>query len=238
MPVFQAVVLEKVDEAMRMEKEREREFRAKLRQSVLDFEGFRQSFLDQHRHSINKGLRSVFAGVALDQAPLSHSVKARFMRAYAEASASVVPAFHGTNAANYPSIFNRGLLVPGQGNELRIVNGAAHGTGIYTANVDAALLSRGFCSEQSMLVCAVIHTGAVRHRGDAMIVPTPELVAPFFLATRGKPAPTKDNVLRVVANAPGAQTGASRALKDEPSDKAASKSSKFKASLAAKSKKR
>merc|ERR550532_3262879 len=104
----------------------------------------------------------------------------RFMQAFSLTNADIRPAFHGTNANNYNSIFQRGLLIPGHGNELQIIHGAAHGTGIYTANIDAAWLSRGFCTEQSMLVCAVIHTMSVRHHGDAMIVPRSELVLTFF----------------------------------------------------------
>merc|ERR1740116_604551 len=90
------------------------------------------------------------------------------------------PAFHGTDAANHNSIVKRGLLIPGQGNELKVAHGAAHGKGVYTANVDAAWLSRGFCSAPTMLVCAVLQSDAVRHVGDAMVVSKEEHVVPMF----------------------------------------------------------
>merc|ERR1712228_109676 len=95
-------------------------------------------------------------------------------------SGELRPAFHGTNAANHSSIFERGLLIPGEGNELRVVHGAAHGKGVYTANVDAAWLSRGFCYNPQMLVCAVLQSSAVRHVGDAMVVGRADHVVPLF----------------------------------------------------------
>jgi len=165
---------------------------------------------------------------------LARDVKSRFMRAFEANAAEIHAAFHGTNAANYRSIYQRGLLIPGQGNELKIVHGAVHGTGIYTANVDAAWLSRSFCTEESMLVCAVIHTCEVRHHGDAMIVPRVDLVAPIFLATRG--ADAYDFSQRRWSAAGNAV--AQNAPKNSKGVKAESKSSKFKAKLAAKSQRR
>ena len=41
--------------------------------------------------------------------------------------------FHGTPEHNFPSIFTRGLLIPGQGNELKSLHGTVHGVGIYTS---------------------------------------------------------------------------------------------------------
>lgn len=40
--------------------------------------------------------------------------------------------FHGTRAANIPSILSTGLRVPGQESGVRVANGSAHGVGIYT----------------------------------------------------------------------------------------------------------
>merc|ERR1719384_1562939 len=96
------------------------------------------------------------------------------------------PAFHGTNAVNHKSIFNRGLLIPGQDNELQVIHGAAHGRGVYTANVDAAWLSKGFCTQPRMLVCAVLDSSeVVRHVGDAMVVARSDHVVPLFEGAGG-----------------------------------------------------
>jgi len=64
-------------------------------------------------------------------------------------------------------------MIPGQGNHLRVVNGSAHGLGIYAATIDYPQLALGFSSRRrcpccrgyraidekwkiSMLVCAVL----------------------------------------------------------------------------------
>merc|ERR1711988_1867856 len=115
------------------------------------------------------GLEAVFGNSAvLSPAPIAKAVHERFLASLAEHNAvEIRPAFHGTNVVNHKSIFERGLLIPGRGNELKIVHGAVHGQGVYTANVDAAWLSKGFCSDPCMLVCAVLQS-QVRYAGDAM----------------------------------------------------------------------
>jgi len=148
-----------------------------------DFETIRHAFLDAHENAIDKGLESVFGPmVALHKAPVGEVVKKRFMQSFREMphTCELRPAFHGTNAANHDSIFNRGLLIPGDQNELSVVHGAAHGRGVYTANIDAAWLSKGFCSHPVMLICGVIQSDFVRHVGDAMVVGKAEHVVPLF----------------------------------------------------------
>merc|ERR1712137_1141035 len=93
----------------------------------------------------------------------------------------ICPGFHGTHASNHQSIFARGLLVPGVGNELSVVHGAAFGRGIYIANANAAWLSEGFCSEPRMLVCAVQKRNVSKH-GDAMLATNPADVIPLYEA--------------------------------------------------------
>lgn len=232
LPHLQAKAQEAADEANRSMKQQDREFRVQVRQHCGDFDDFKQKFLATHGGSITRGLSEQFgAGVSLSATPLAAEVKSRFMQALQESAAEIRPAFHGTNSANYQSIFQRGLLIPGHGNELKIVHGAAHGTGIYTANVDAAWLSRGFCSEESMLVCAVVHTSQVRHKGDAMIVGRADLVAPMFLAAKGV---EPDNLKhRYAAAAPSV---AAPSTSDAKGAQTQTKGSKFKARLAARSK--
>merc|ERR1740121_496394 len=100
-----------------------------------------------------------------------------------------------------PSIFARGLLIPGRSNSLRVVHGTAHGRGIYVAKVHAARLSAGFARSrvEGMLVVGVLddavessasrklgsfsvgaESPSIRHVGDAMVVFDPSRVLPFF----------------------------------------------------------
>merc|ERR1712232_567248 len=115
-------------------------------------------------------------------APMAKEVYEPFMQVLKKAFPNVKPAFHGTDARNHGSIFNRGLLIPGmgKGSDLSIVNGAVHGRGIYTANINAAWLSLGFCSAPRILVCAVVQSSKVTHPGDAMVVFDASHVIPVY----------------------------------------------------------
>lgn len=153
---------------------------------LFKFESFRAAFLQQFGTDINKALECVLGTqIKLFPAPLAFHLQHRFIQTCGDlssASLKVCPAFHGTPANNFESIFQRGLLVPSQGNELQVVNGAAHGTGIYTANVNASWLSATFCSESKMLVCAVLQTSEVKHVKDAQVVSNDAHVLPLFVA--------------------------------------------------------
>jgi len=115
-------------------------------------------------------------------ASIAPEVRQRFMSAvFGNPTAELRPAFHGTDASNHESIFKRGLLVPGDESGIKVVHGQAHGRGVYTANVDAAWLSKGFCTHPRMLVCAVLDSAeVVRHVGDAMVVAQSDHVVPLF----------------------------------------------------------
>jgi len=146
--------------------------------TAAGFADFVEYFHKHHHDQIMTGLTAAFGPqVELKAVPLTPSVQARFMAKMM--GAHIKPAFHGTDTRNYESIFSRGLLIPGHENELKIAHGAAHGRGIYTANIDASWLSRGFCSSNSMLVCAVRQENVV-HVGDAMVVFDPDNVVPLF----------------------------------------------------------
>ena len=56
----------------------------------------------------------------------------RFMKEQKETLTTPDYGFHGTRAANIPSILSTGLRVPGQESGVRVANGSAHGVGIYT----------------------------------------------------------------------------------------------------------
>lgn len=144
--------------------------------------------------------------------PLSSDLESRFLNACKELPGEVKPAFHGTNAANLDSIFSLGLVIPGQGNKVKVANGQAHGLGIYTATLDNPMLSWGFArgTSRPMLVCAVLddaevldqsqqlgmlqmtaESHSVRHVGNAMVVFDPQRVAPLFVVTH---KPTHDSL--------------------------------------------
>lgn len=90
--------------------------------------------------------------------PVSLGIGARnaFLSTYI---ASDVPlptaAYHGTRAANIPSITRHGLLVPGS-RGVTVEHRSAHGVGIYTARLGSPFLSLSFCDSNQILFCAVI----------------------------------------------------------------------------------
>jgi len=146
------------------------------------YDALRWHILQEHGHEICASLRRDFSSeFFLRPAPMDKAVCETFMRRVAAKGSTIRPAFHGTCRANYASIFKCGLLIPGLGNNLEVVNGAVHGSGVYTANVDAAWLSQRFCSHPSILVCAV-HTLSAVCVGDAMVVEDASDVIPLFEA--------------------------------------------------------
>jgi len=169
-----------------------------------NFEEVRNDFLRQHGAEVKLNLDKCFAGpLKLEPAPVSQAVQQRFLRGFlASAGADLTPALHGSHADNYSSICERGLIIAGKKGDIPIAHGAAHGRGIYTACVTAPTLSRGFCSEPKMLVCAVVddaqHVGrrencgnftvsaksaTVKHVGDAMVISDESRVVPLFQAS-------------------------------------------------------
>lgn len=170
------------------------------------FNRLRDIFVQQHGFRLLRHLRRVFPNLNLRlvQASVSLRVQAAFLQAWrnqAGPSIDLSPAFHGTRESNIPSILEQGLLIPGRGNRLKVVHGAVHGRGIYTAKVHNPCLSAGFAGfhPQGMLVVgilddAVVHSAqkrlgnysvgaeskAVIHVGDAMVVFEPSHVVPFF----------------------------------------------------------
>merc|ERR1712032_846892 len=136
----------------------------------------------------------------------------RFMDGTQELEGELVPTYHGSRMENYGPICARGLLVPGRGNELRVVNGAAHGRGIYTARVGAPSVSMGFCSDPKMLVCGVMddadpltqhqfvcgghnlfsQSQTIKHVGDAVVVFDERRIVPLFEVSAGEFCPHRN----------------------------------------------
>mmetsp|Transcript_35682 Transcript_35682/g.70615 ORF Transcript_35682/g.70615 Transcript_35682/m.70615 type:complete len:752 (+) Transcript_35682:51-2306(+) len=175
------------------------------------FDCLRDAFLREHGYCVRRHLSKVFPGycIRLLRAPVSLPLQASFLQTWRDADRAGVllrPAFHGTKVANLESIFERGLLIPGQGNTLRVVNGKAHGLGIYTARVRTPCLSKSFArGNAGMLVVGVLddavevdkserlgsfhvsaESASIRHVGDAMVVLDPSRVLPFFQVCLGE----------------------------------------------------
>ena len=250
-------------EEIRQRDKRQAELAFSLSQGSSSFQDLVDHFEQQFCPVVLEGLEGVFENVELREAKLSKQVQARFFQQISKHGVGEMrPAFHGTDPKNYDSILERGLLIPGfgLGADLEIVHGAAHGRGIYTANVDAAYLSQGFCRDPSMLVCAVLDCDRqVHHVGDAMVVMDPAFVVPIFLAVGSwktaralgavgpgrfpavVPAPVAPNPVALKAQKVKGKAGQLEAEKPkDPKDLKAAKpkaKSKFMARLAARSKK-
>lgn len=166
------------------------------------FHGLQESFMKMHGSDIKNSLDGVFEGpVKLEKAQVGREVQQRFLEAM-QGGYPILPTFHGSNERNYRSILERGLLIPGRGNELRVANGSAHGLGIYTANVTNPRLSMGFCTAPKMLVCGVLddatvagraatcgnftvkaQSNVIKHVGDAVVVFDESRVVPLWQAS-------------------------------------------------------
>jgi hypothetical protein len=67
----------------------------------------------------------------------------------------VAPAivYHGTREGNVPGICAHGLLIPGTGTGVRVINGSAYGAGVYTAS-NAITSTSYMCPAGFMFICA------------------------------------------------------------------------------------
>eukprot|EP00929_Paragymnodinium_shiwhaense_P023031 TRINITY_DN14517_c0_g2_i1.p1 TRINITY_DN14517_c0_g2~~TRINITY_DN14517_c0_g2_i1.p1 ORF type:complete len:669 (+),score=49.58 TRINITY_DN14517_c0_g2_i1:57-2063(+) len=180
-------------------KEKQEDMELRGRRQPQSFEAVRSQFLQEHGNVLKRELGAVFDGpITIKPAAVSSEVKERFLTGV-QADGRLLAGYHGSNAENYASICDRGLLIPKSTNGLTVVNGSVHGKGIYTARVGAPELSRGFCSEPRMLVCGVVsnaldtssdnycgrfqvtaQSNAVKHVGDAMVVFDEKRVAPLY----------------------------------------------------------
>lgn len=109
---------------------------------------------DGHGWRVRKELG---AETVLDPVYPDRHVQQRFLEACETLDSHLTVTYHGTKARNIDSIKQRGLLVPGHGG-VKVVNGSAHGVGVYTAQIGSASLSRGFCDSDTLFVCAVCDT--------------------------------------------------------------------------------
>lgn len=177
------------------------------------FDELQKQILQEHGPSFCSELaKSVSRTIHVMPAPVSTDVKTRFLEARRTLSGALRPGYHGTDASALPSIYKKGLLIPGQDNGICVANGSAHGLGVYTAKVNAPALSWNFCRaptpmQRRMVVCGILDDAPqsrgcrsytmgirtvshesqnVRHVGDAMVIFDDRRVAPFFEVTIGE----------------------------------------------------
>lgn len=164
----------------------------------------RTEFMKQHGQQVKTELSNALGNtVKITPAPVSALVVSRFSSCTATvsaASARIVPVFHGTEARNHASIFKHGFQLPGQ--QVKIRNGLSHGVGTYVSNVSSAWLSREFCTQSKMIVCALVddatplktptrignffataESSSVRHIGSALVVFNPSRLLPLYEAS-------------------------------------------------------
>eukprot|EP00439_Symbiodinium_sp_Y106_P034863 s3464_g4.t1 len=180
-----------------------------LEQSLADgrqdsLQSFQMEFLEQFSPAICSGLRGIFRNeIMLRATPTNKSVYDRFRSQIQKKGNELCPVFHGTDEANLPSIYAKGLLVPGGEQGVRVLHGASHGNGIYTAKTQNPGLAFGFCrgSTRPILVCGVLDDAVplarkyllgnhyvtaesqhARHVGDAIVVFDEGRVIPLFEA--------------------------------------------------------
>jgi hypothetical protein len=160
------------------------------------FQLLQREFLKEHGKELQSKLSPVFnltsGAIRFTPAPMGQEPARRFMESRNQISESrLVPVYHGTNVQNYDSIFKSGLLIPGRGNSLRVVNGSAYGVGIYTAPVSNPSLSMSYArGDRRLLVCAYLEGKAdakervaIHAPSSAIVIFKPDRVIPLFVAS-------------------------------------------------------
>lgn len=123
---------------------------------LLEWEALQKRIRELHEWRVRRDL-----GPDAELSPVQpeEPVRKRFLEACALLEHSTSIGYHGTAAKNIPSISKKGLMVPGHGG-VRVVNGSAHGVGIYTARLGKPSLSKGFCDSDQMFLCAICDVSA------------------------------------------------------------------------------
>ena len=152
-------------------------------ESNFVFETFRSGFTLCFKHQIERNLLPF--NMHLSMLDVSETVRSTFIARLIENPQKLVyPALHGTFESNFPSISERGFLIPGAWNGIRMRNGCTYGRGIYFANINAPDLALSFtCSSCRLLVCALIKDDKViRAVRDCQVVFDPSVCVPLFVA--------------------------------------------------------
>jgi len=142
-----------VADAEKALQEKQREM-GPTRAAPATFDQLQDQFLEQYSEAI----KSEMPGVELTKAKVAPKVQNRFMNTVQQLSCptqQLMPTYHGTASSNFPGILEKGLLVP-KHDGVTVANGSMHGVGVYTAEMGAAWLSKGFVrDDDKMFVCAV-----------------------------------------------------------------------------------
>uniref|UniRef100_A0A6U6HQ36 PARP catalytic domain-containing protein n=1 Tax=Zooxanthella nutricula TaxID=1333877 RepID=A0A6U6HQ36_9DINO len=169
------------------------------------FEGMREAFERVHGEEIRSELGP---RVRLVPAKISDAVQDRFLSRCRATGAIPDFGYHGTRRRKFPSVFRRGLLVPGP-RSVPVLHGSEHGVGIYTAMPGAAWLSRIFCDSPDMLVCGVVTQLAPERARKAAALPARSRPMPCqWLRGRAanrnhhRPAPAPKAAPKVATGAP------------------------------------
>lgn len=196
------------DEELAAQKRAQKEAREdqQSRRSIVaknTFSKVRSSVIQTFGPQLKENLSQIFKGpVEISEVDVGKEVQERFLNSYnSNPEAKLIPAYHGSLETNYPSICERGLLIPGKGNGISVAHGSAHGRGIYTACLKAPNLSRSFCDKPRLLVCGVLddadallspelcgsqlitsQSKVIRHVGAAVVVFDESRVVPLFEA--------------------------------------------------------
>ena len=152
-------------------------------ESNFVFETFRSGFTLCFKNQIEREYLPYT--VHLSMLDVSETVRSTFIARLIENPQRLVhPAFHGTFESNFPSISERGFLIPGAWNGIRMRNGCTYGRGIYFANINAPDLALSFsCSSMCLLVCALLKDDKViRSVRDCQVVFDPSFCVPLFVA--------------------------------------------------------
>mmetsp|Transcript_100359 Transcript_100359/g.288320 ORF Transcript_100359/g.288320 Transcript_100359/m.288320 type:complete len:491 (+) Transcript_100359:94-1566(+) len=156
----------------------------------------------------------------LTPAPMSREAIDRFVSAKELLpDADIRPVYHGTNTANYASIFRQGLLIAGEGTGIKIAHGSAHGHGVYTATAESPATSRGYSNENRLLVCGYLDDGGrapevVKCVGAFVVIYQSSRVIPLFTA-HGPASPGVGPVLPLNTVLPATPTFERRVRRQE-----------------------
>ena len=165
----------------------------KFSSNYASFEKFRSGFFYTHGHQFLSQLQRLYQvpGWRLRAAPVSESVRKSFLETFEEKKDKLIMVFHGTDATLLRSIYHNGLLVPGKDNGVRVVNGTAHGRGVYAAKSNHASISWSYSrgDEKPMLVCAALDgpSEEVKHLPNFFVFYRSHCVLPLFEASLNRP---------------------------------------------------
>lgn len=104
--------------------------------------------------------------------------------------------YHGTDIKNFPSIYQKGLLVPGSDTGIQVVNGSAFGKGIYLATTPSVSLGyvRPYNANEMIVCAACIGSSFVTtDTGTVLVITKSSHVLPMFIVKYSHTPPPQTN---------------------------------------------